>query len=111
MTGVHDDAWRGDLALGGLVFAAVAPSVYAFERLYERARVGVVDPALILMTTHVDYLWRVGVAVWCGGVAALFAIVVTRPRRRQPAPRVERALALLTLVAAVATAALAFRFP
>ena len=64
------------LAFGALVFALTAPLGYIAQRSYEIARVGRIDPSLVLKTTHIDYLWRAVVALWFGGLCALLATAV-----------------------------------
>jgi phosphotransferase system glucose/maltose/N-acetylglucosamine-specific IIC component len=95
-------------ALAALVFAATAPAAYVAQRLYQRARSGEIDPSLILMSTHVDYLWRVAVATWIGGVAALLAVAwQARVEERASAATI----AWIAVACAAATALLAWRFP
>ena len=64
------------LAFGALVFALTAPLGYIAQRSYEIARVGRIDPSLVLKTTHIDYLWRAVIALWFGGLCALLATAV-----------------------------------
>ena len=60
------------LAYGGLVFAVAAPIAYVAQRLYGRFRAtGVVNPAIILRTSHVEYYWRVAVATWFAVAVAI----------------------------------------
>jgi hypothetical protein len=93
------------LALAGLVFAVAAPAIYVAQRVYQRARSGEVDPALILESTHVDYLWRVAVATWCAGACAL-VVVLWRGDERRPL-----ALAWGAVLGAALVALLAWRYP
>lgn len=67
---------RARLAFGALVFAVTAPFGYIAQRAYEIARVGRIDPSLVLKTTHIDYLWRGTIAFWFGGLCALLAMAV-----------------------------------
>lgn len=66
---------RMELAYGGLLFAVAAPLAYVAQRLYGRLRApGVVNPAIILRSSHVEYYWRVAVATWFAvAIAILFA--------------------------------------
>lgn len=62
---------RGALARGALVFAVVAPATYMALLLYGRWRAkAVVDPSLIILASHVGFLWRVAIASWFGAVWA-----------------------------------------
>jgi hypothetical protein len=100
---------RRALALAALVFGLTAPLTYVLQRVYERARVGVVDPTLILRSTHVDYLWRVGVATWWAGTCALVTWLTWRERPAGPAAT--RRLAWAAVVAGALVALLAWRRP
>lgn len=72
------------LAYGGLVFALAAPLAYIAQRLYGRLRApGVVNPAIILRSSHVEYYWRVAVATWFA-VAVAILIADRLARRERP---------------------------
>jgi hypothetical protein len=97
---------RRKLAVGAVAFAATAPATYMLHRVYERLRAGTVDPSLILLSTHVDFLWRVAVATWVGGLAALAATHrLTDPARRA------RSLAGIAAALAALVALVAWRLP
>ena len=89
------------LALGALVFALAAPIGYIAQRAYEIARVGRIDPSLVLKTTHIDYLWRAAIALWFGGLCALFATTLLKSASwPQRLARASLPIGLLVLVAA-----------
>src|SRR5262245_13574133 len=92
------------VALGALVFAACAPLFYMAQRAYEIARVGRVDPSLIMRTSHVDLLWRAAIAVWFAGVSACL-VVVGVPGLRA------RSVAIASVVVGAVVLCLAFVIP
>jgi hypothetical protein len=92
------------VALGALIFAVVAPACYVAQRLYEIARVGRVDPSLILRMSHVDYLWRATIACWFAGVCACLAVVAA------PAIRA-RSIAIASVTIGAVVLCLAFVLP
>ena len=103
------DARRSRVALAALVFALTAPLTYVLVRVYERTRVGVFDPALVLRSTHVDYLWRAAIATWWGVTCAL---VVWLALRSPKAPaRLTPLLAAVGLAAGALVAVLAWLRP
>jgi hypothetical protein len=97
------------VAVAALVFALTAPLTYALVRVYERARVGVFDPALVLRSTHVDYLWRAAIASWWGATCALVVWLALRSRAA-PASLATR-LAAAGLAAGAVVAVLAWLRP
>ena len=94
---------RGHIALGGLVFALVAPIVYEAERLYELWRGGRSDERLILATTHTSYYWRVAIAVWFASVCAAMVISARSGGSKHAAANLALAIATMgALFAALA---------
>jgi hypothetical protein len=69
----HAEARRGAASQAAAVFALVAPTSYAALRLYEIARTGAIDPSLILLSSHVGYLWRIVIASWWAATCAFIA--------------------------------------
>jgi hypothetical protein len=101
-----DSSGRSGVALAALAFAATAPGCYMAQRVYEIARIGRVDPSLVLLSSHVDFLWRCAIASWFGGICGLFvALVLTRRAE------LSRWLVAMVLTGAALVLLLAVRFP
>jgi len=95
------------IAYAGLVFAMVAPVAYVAQRLYGRYRApGVINPAMIIASTHVAYYWRVAVATWFG---VAVAILVARPLAWQA--RSARAWTIASVLSMALCVALAWLYP
>ena len=102
----HDPSRRMELAFGGLVFAVAAPVAYVAQRLYGRLRApGVVNPAIILRSSHVEYYWRVAVATWFAVAVAI--LVAPRLARRD----VDRAWTVGSALSVVLCVVLAWLYP
>jgi len=96
------------LAMAGIAFAFTAPLTYVVERVLERLRAPAVDPGLILVSTHMAFVWRAVVATWFGCAAAALVFLSQRDGETMAprAPRLMAALAGLALV--IGIVALAF---
>jgi len=105
------DRSRRRLAVAALVLSLTAPATYMAQRLYERARHGPVDPSLILMSTHVDYLWRIAVATWWGGCCALLSWLWLRRRDDAGCDDWARRTAAAIVASAAVVTWLAWRLP
>jgi hypothetical protein len=96
---------RERIALAAIAFAATAPITYAMQRVVEVARSGRHDPSLILVSSHVDYLWRILIATWWGGACALFVYARSSTRAASHARRWARVALALSAVVVVASVA------
>lgn len=106
---VADDRRRRALAGSALTFAVVAPATYLVMRVIERTRAPVVNPGLILASTHMDFVWRSAVSAWFAGSCSTIAYLRTRdegPSRRRIA-----GLSLGVLLVGVALMGVALRYP
>lgn len=74
-----DDTARS-IAAASLVFPVVSIVVYLLARIYERLRVGKIDPSLIVMSQQTDFYWRCAIAGWFGLSVAGFAYLAFRLR-------------------------------
>jgi hypothetical protein len=111
MTTAEDASFpRQAIADAGLVFAVATPVAYALQRLYEQMRGETSDPVLILVTLHTVYYWRVGIAVWLGGMAAVLAYAFVA-RRRRATDQLPRRVAVAAAVLLPAMAVVSYLFP
>jgi hypothetical protein len=94
------------IGVAGLVFALAAPTVYTLARLYEVARGGGSDPALVLRAVHTGFYWRSIIAAWAGGVVAItvYALLRNDARALARAPRMLARLAVVLLPLAALSA-------
>ena len=101
------DAQGRALAYAGLTFATVAPLTYATERILERLRAPVADPGLVLLSTHMGFVWRALVATWFGVATAALVFLSLRDGRSPGIRARSFGIALVVIGVLVATAAVA----
>ncbi len=97
------------VSLAGLTFAVIAPLTYIAQRMLERVRAPVVNPGLILISTHLGYVWRSAVAAWFG--AACAGLVYLALRDEKANVRHATRLSAGLVVTGLGLAWLALRYP
>ena len=103
-----ESARQSALALAGLTFSFVAPLTYLAERVMERMRAPVVNPGLILLSTHLGYVWRAVVATWFGAACAGLVYLAMREEDTSVAHATKVSAGIVAVGALLAVVALFF---